>query len=429
MPEKHPKVNESRVDLVNMPRSFVGLVRNALMHLYDQAHLQCHPLAELVTSDGCAPENIPRALRGLLIDAIEELNPGPLISRNDREWRPYGILIRRYVNGFSIEEVASELHLSVRQFHREHHKALLALSAILWQRWQARKGARPDGKSSASVASQLTTEIQRLGVTLERMDLAAALRENLKLAESLARHYHSQLEAVIPTGSIWVWADPTLCRQALLTGISSFVSAESPILTIRCEAQAGYGWLAITAQPSSPGRGQRAVSERESRLAALRELLAAQGGKLEVSQEGPFLTSVRLAFRRHEGRRVLLIDDDARLVHLFARYLTAEGYSVLTAGSGAEALSLVEAEEPEAIVLDVMMRDIDGWEFLERLRASPKLRAVPILICSVLEQPELAQMLGARCYLKKPVSTRQLSLALRQALRSSSQGARCPEAH
>ena len=88
---------------IQVPDDFVALVRNALMHLYDHAHLQRHPLVRLVADPAVRFEDAAKALRHLLLDTLEQLNPGPRVSRNDKEWRPYGILIRRYVNGFTID--------------------------------------------------------------------------------------------------------------------------------------------------------------------------------------------------------------------------------------------------------------------------------------------------------------------------------------
>jgi CheY-like chemotaxis protein len=62
------------------------------------------------------------------------------------------------------------------------------------------------------------------------------------------------------------------------------------------------------------------------------------------------------------------------------------------------------------------MRTMDGWELLQRLRADPALHDVPIIVCSVLNEPELAAALGARHYLKKPVSQQQMLAAIREVL-------------
>jgi len=129
----------------------VALVRDALARLYDYAHLQRHPLTRLLGSlPGVASERA-KTLRNLILDTLEQLNPGDTVLRNDREWRAYGILVRRYLDGFSIEGIGEELHISLRQFQREHRKGLLAAASMLWGRVQkqtAAKRALRSGESS-----------------------------------------------------------------------------------------------------------------------------------------------------------------------------------------------------------------------------------------------------------------------------------------
>ena len=59
---------------------------------------------------------------------------------------------------------------------------------------------------------------------------------------------------------------------------------------------------------------------------------------------------------------------------------------------------------PAAITLDIMMPNQDGWEILQALKSDPATRSIPVIICSVLEDPELAHSLGAAAYLQKPIS-------------------------
>jgi CheY-like chemotaxis protein len=63
---------------------------------------------------------------------------------------------------------------------------------------------------------------------------------------------------------------------------------------------------------------------------------------------------------------------------------------------------------------------VDGWQLLQQLRADPDLQGVPIVVCSVLNEPEMAQALGAHYYLKKPASQQQLLATLRLALAGNS---------
>ena len=135
---------------------------------------------------------------------------------------------------------------------------------------------------------------------------------------------------------------------------------------------------------------------------------------------------MRLLFRPERGARVLVVDDNANMLHLYGRYLAAGRYEVMAASSAVEAETSLAQALPDAIVLDVMMRDTDGWELLQRLRARRELRHVPIVVCSVLNEPKLALSLGAQAYLKKPVAVRDLLQALEQVLGGSSRGEPSP---
>ena len=96
------------------------------------------------------------------------------------------------------------------------------------------------------------------------------------------------------------------------------------------------------------------------------------------------------------------------------RYLTDRPCRVVAALSGREGLRLAQELQPDAIILDVMMPEMDGWELLQRLRTSPRTSNIPIIICSVFNDPELAYSLGASLFLPKPVSRDDVLGALSQ---------------
>jgi Amt family ammonium transporter len=87
---------------------------------------------------------------------------------------------------------------------------------------------------------------------------------------------------------------------------------------------------------------------------------------------------------------------------------------VVAATSSQEGLHLAQTLEPDAIVLDIMMPEMDGWELLQRLRAHPKTQEIPVVICSVINDPDLARSLGASFFLPKPVSRRAVLDVLQQ---------------
>jgi CheY-like chemotaxis protein/tRNA A-37 threonylcarbamoyl transferase component Bud32 len=103
--------------------------------------------------------------------------------------------------------------------------------------------------------------------------------------------------------------------------------------------------------------------------------------------------------------RVLVVDDEAGNRDLLARRLQREGYAVVSAGGGHEALAVIAQERVDVVLLDVMMPDLDGLAVLERLKADPATRDVPVIMISALDDLHaIARCIeaGAVDYLPKP---------------------------
>jgi signal transduction histidine kinase/CheY-like chemotaxis protein len=111
---------------------------------------------------------------------------------------------------------------------------------------------------------------------------------------------------------------------------------------------------------------------------------------------------------------VLVIDDDASQRDLMRRFLSKEGFCVRSAGTGEEGLRLARELLPIAITLDVMMPDMDGWVVLHALKAEPALRDIPVIMLTMVDDPERGFTLGAADYVTKPVNRRRLSRVLKR---------------
>ncbi len=106
--------------------------------------------------------------------------------------------------------------------------------------------------------------------------------------------------------------------------------------------------------------------------------------------------------------RVLIVDDEPRIINFLSSKLKASGYDVITASNGAEALEQVQAQEPDLMVLDVMMPKMDGFETLKNLRA---FSSVPVIILSARDtnMDKIKGLdMGADDYLAKPFSPDEL---------------------
>ncbi len=118
---------------------------------------------------------------------------------------------------------------------------------------------------------------------------------------------------------------------------------------------------------------------------------------------------------------VMVVDDEKRLVSLVQSYLEQAGYRVVTAFNGREALGVAEREKPELIILDLMMPEMDGNEFIEVYRRQ---HATPIIVLTARVEEEeqvIGLDLGADDYVTKPFRPRELMARVRAVLRRTGQ--------
>jgi CheY-like chemotaxis protein len=100
---------------------------------------------------------------------------------------------------------------------------------------------------------------------------------------------------------------------------------------------------------------------------------------------------------------ILVVDDDAAIRDVVADILEMSDYRVKTASNGAEALEQIRRDQPAAVLLDLMMPVMDGWEFLRRCRLEVACARVPVVVMSAAHDAALAaDQFGAQGYLTKP---------------------------
>jgi signal transduction histidine kinase/CheY-like chemotaxis protein len=102
---------------------------------------------------------------------------------------------------------------------------------------------------------------------------------------------------------------------------------------------------------------------------------------------------------------VLVIDDEPAVHALFERELAGRGYRVAHATGGREGVRLARELRPDAITLDVLMPEFDGWAVLRELKADPELREIPVVLVTILGDREMGYALGAADYLIKPIDS------------------------
>ncbi|MFA9444192.1 response regulator transcription factor [Egicoccus sp. AB-alg6-2] len=121
----------------------------------------------------------------------------------------------------------------------------------------------------------------------------------------------------------------------------------------------------------------------------------------------------------NERRRVLVVDDEPDVLLLCRVNLEFEGYDVIEASDGEDALAKVRAHHPDVVLLDVMMPKLDGWQVLEAIKADEATRDIPVVILTakVQDQDQIRGWShGAADYITKPFSPLALSQVLQDVL-------------
>jgi PAS domain S-box-containing protein len=108
------------------------------------------------------------------------------------------------------------------------------------------------------------------------------------------------------------------------------------------------------------------------------------------------------------ARTALVVEDDDKSAELIRVQLEAEGFSVLHAASAEAALALAQEQQLALITLDIMLPNMDGWEFLNRIKQIPSLCRVPVVIISIVADPGKGFALGAAAVMQKPISRQEL---------------------
>ncbi|MEX1020304.1 MAG: response regulator, partial [Litorilinea sp.] len=417
---------------------FLQLVQDALNHLYDSPHLNQHALSALMT-DNPVPAQRSQDMRRILLDAIGALRPKPGVPAQSVDWRNYQILELRYIEGLEPRDIMEQVALGKSQYYRDQARIVEMVAGILWEQWQ--QDHRPDHTSAATtITSSETTaedfnpetrrtlahsEALRLSAQAEweEVDIAELLDELRKLVASLA--LTKQVTIHISTGysPLVRRADRITLRQAILNAITYGLDI----------AENGEMHIGIYSDPTAEGiyiraplaanqasKENKKISRDGVGLEIGSQLMAALGGNFSVqrnvgtewagqrTEEWAGQWEARLNWTKAESGPLLVIDDNATFVDLFRRYLANSNWRVLGAASCTEARRVIAQTRPAVIILDVMMPKEDGWDMLRELRAQEDTRQIPVIICSVLNEPELALTLGARNYLPKPVTQQAL---------------------
>lgn len=395
---------------------FATQISDLYEHLYDLVYLRNHALLEQLVPDP-SPDRKERAwqLHQVLLEAIAELNPGPEAPAYSREWRRHRLMVLRYVDGLDPPTVADRLSISRRQYYRDHEEAIEAVTSVLWDKAQKRPALPATAPAPEPIADRLEIlrlEVARLAQDEQRGRLPEVLPGVLALLQTRLRQHGLETTLVLREALPPVALDQGLLRQILLS-ILGYVAERAGQATIRLEAQAYSAAVRLSLRVEPPTALQPATAaEVQERMSAWQDLARLTGVAIALVGEPSAPAGLDLVLPTGPQRTVLVVDDNQDVLELFQRYLALSRYRVVTAATATQALELARQVQPHAITLDLMMPGQDGWEVLQTLLNQPETCRIPVIVCSVLPEKELALSLGASTFLKKPVSEQSLLAAL-----------------
>jgi CheY-like chemotaxis protein/anti-sigma regulatory factor (Ser/Thr protein kinase) len=280
---------------------------------------------------------------------------------------------------------------------------------------------------------------------LESFDVANLVQDIVAVIQPLAAKNANRLDVTCPDALGTMRADLTKVRQALFNLLSNackFTERGTVGLAVARQELAGQDWIVfrvsdtgIGMTPEQLAKLFEAFSQADAAttrrfggtglgLALSRRLCRMMGGDVTVESEAGRGSTFTIRLPVHVAEpaeeeaavpaapverpltgvgTVLVIDDETAVRDLMQRFLTKEGFRVVTAPGGEEGLRRARELRPDAITLDVMMPGMDGWAVLSALKADPDVADIPVIMLTIVDDRNMGYALGAADYLTKPI--------------------------
>jgi CheY-like chemotaxis protein len=379
--------------------------------------MQTSVLGKMLCPESAPSEVAAVAVRRLLRETLESLRPSATVPFGQHEWISYRLISLRYIQRRDLVLVCDELGISRSSYYRYHQQALEAITSVLWEKVRHLQAdaseqevvdSQPIAQSASELASRLGRDSQAELILFPEL-LEDAVRTIRPLIDQQGIYLELHVPEILPPA----YADPSLLRQALLGLLADIIPRMAPgCLSLRVEA---LGPKIVCHLHGSWAADRDIDWESMNGLALARELFRVHGGSMHIDykDEEPAIIITTL---KAGQETILIIDDDDDTVRLYSRWLEGARYVVLVAQKRAVLEQHLSRSIPDAILLDVLMPQWDGWSVLQQLRLDPKWARIPIIVCSVLGQPRLALALGATAVLRKPISEDLLLTTVRKAL-------------
>ncbi len=384
---------------------FLELTKDALEHVYDLTHLENHPFAPKVKrKDDVVEETRGQLLQKDLSKAIDRLDSDQVRSSDSSPSRRHNVMRLRYLGRLTIPNISYELGISERQIHRDLRQGEEDLATILWSWYMGEAAVLNAGDSKQD--ESVTLEIEQLQTNFQRIDIGRLVSAAISSIEQLSSKRNVEIVVNVPLEPVMISTDPVVAKHVLINLFSSAVQ-KSDGAQVHLQLKSSDERTVLTLRFSgTPESNDGLINDITAQI--LHRL------KWEIQQNLSQSSSrlVEISFGKNMPT-VLVIDDYEGLSRLLKRYLAGYPCRILAATDGASGLSLARDIQPDAVILDVMMPNMDGWEVLQRLRNHPDTQHIAVIICSVFDDPELAYALGASSFLSKPVNREDFIEALR----------------
>ena len=299
-------------------------------------------------------------------------------------------------------------------------------------------------------------EAGRMDVYLEQVYLANLVNEVRTIVEPLVVKNDNKLVVECPPDIGSMRTDATKLKQSLINLVSNaakFTKSGTVRLALAREA-AGAGRSRIVFRVSDTGIGMteeqlgrlfQAFTQADSSttrnyggtglgLTISRHFAVMLGGSIEVASkpgEGSTFTLTLLdqavaapaaagaiaedsAAPDPSAMTVLVVDDDPTMHDVLTATLAREGYRLLHARDGTEALEILRKSPPDIVTLDVMMPGVDGWSVLGLMKSDPDLEHIPVIMITIVDDRSLGYSMGASEFMTKPIDRTRLVALIRR---------------